>query len=87
MWSKDGCYVTGLTSDRVKGLKIKKNQIYEYILTLPNIPFTEGTYISNLSIHDGLEFLSRQENLDLSVVSPDREEWGVVNVKHYWSKF
>ena len=86
IWSEDGCYVTGFTSNRVNGLKIKKNKKNTYILTVPNIPFTEGKYISNLSIHDGLEFLSRQENLDLYVVNPGIEEWGVVNIKHFFNE-
>jgi len=84
VWSEDGCYVTGFTSDRVNGLKIEKNRKYTFLLTVPNIPLTSGSYISNLSIHDGLEFISRKENLDLFIENSDKETWGVVNIKHHW---
>ena len=86
VWSEDGCYVTGFTSSRVNGLKIEKNRKYTFLLTVPNIPFTEGKYISNLSINDGLEFLSRQENVCLSVTGLGGEEWGIVNIKHSFSE-
>ena len=86
VWSEDGCYVTGFTSDRANGLKIERNKKHTFVLRVPNIPLTSGNYISNLSIHDGLEFLSRKENSDFYIANSDKEAWGVVNIKHYWSE-
>ena len=78
--------MTGFTSDRINGLKIERNKRHTFVLTVPNIPLTPGNYISNLSIHDGLEFLSRKENSDLFIENSDKETWGVVNIKHHWNE-
>jgi len=86
VWSEDGYYVTGFTSDRINGLKIERNKKHTFVLTVPNIPLAPGNYISNLSIHDGLEFLSRKENSDLFIENSDKETWGVVNIKHHWNE-
>lgn len=85
VWTDEGTYVTGFSTKRDgSGLAVMAKQKSEFILEVPNLALNPGNYISNLAIHDGLEFLYRGENLVLTVKTDSREKWGVVSLEHEW---
>lgn len=85
VWTESGVQVTGFTTPREgKGLDVKANQTVELMLNVPNLAFNAGNYVSNIAIHDGLEFLYRGMNPPLNVDKGKKETWGIVNLPHKW---
>ena len=85
VWNQDGIYITGFSNENdSKRIKVKKNELNEFILKVPSLPFNKGTYLSNIAIRDGAEFLYRKENNDLNLIEINKISWGLVSVSHKW---
>jgi len=87
VWSESGVYVTGFSTPRSgKGLAVSANEMVSFMLEVPSLSFNPGDYVSNISIHDGPEFLYRGANPILKVSATPQESWGFVNLPHSWNK-
>ena len=87
VWNEDGIYVSGFSTNRDgRGLEVTDNEKTEFMLEVPKLAFNPGSYISNIAIHDGPEFLYRGENLALTVKTDTRDKWGIVSLDHRWKK-
>lgn len=88
MWSKDGCYVTGFSTETQNmKFEVGVKERSEFLLEIPNIPLNPGVYISNLTILDGPEFLIRIPNPELKIIKNINPYWGIVSLQHKWKKF
>lgn len=87
VWSEDGVYVTGFSTPRDgKGLDVTIEEHVSFMMEVPSLAFNPGEYVSNISIHDGLEFLYRGANPALKVAPTPEESWGFVTLPHTWEK-
>lgn len=86
VWTENGVYVTGFSTELQENIfQVIPNKRMEFMLKVPNLNFNPGSYISNCSITDGLEFLYRGNNNTLVVTSEKNRHWGVVSLPHYWN--
>ena len=87
IWSEDGVYVSGFSTQRDgTGLDVKADEKVGFLLEVPSLAFNAGNYLSNIAIHDGLEFLYRGANPILEVKSDGKESWGFIKLPHFWDK-
>jgi ABC-type polysaccharide/polyol phosphate transport system ATPase subunit len=85
VWTEEGGYVTGFSTELQEGkMDVTPGKMATFLLKIPNISFNPGTYLSNLSISDGLEFLYRGENMTISILPVQGRYWGVVTLPHSW---
>tara|TARA_Y100001960_G_scaffold131366_1_gene139626 strand:- start:926 stop:2074 length:1149 start_codon:yes stop_codon:yes gene_type:complete len=85
VWTETGDYVTGFSTDRDgSGVPVPEDGQVEMILKIPDISFNPGVYISNLAIHDGLEFLCRMEHNPIEITSGPKWYFGSVTMKYSW---
>jgi ABC-type polysaccharide/polyol phosphate transport system ATPase subunit len=85
VWTEAGVLVTGFSTevDRLR-FEIQAGERKSFMLEVPNLCLAPGLYISNLGILDGAEFLYRQPNPSLLVVSRGLRYWGIVSHPHVW---
>lgn len=85
VWTDRGQYVTGFSTevDDVR-FDVQPGERTVFRLDVPVVGLNPGTYVSNFSLSDGLEFLVRAENPILNVVGNKKPHWGVVSMDHQW---
>jgi ABC-type polysaccharide/polyol phosphate transport system ATPase subunit len=85
VWRESGECVTGFSTE-IAPLKIniEPGRLIDVQLNVPSLPFNPGTYLSNLAVTDGLEFLYRRRNADLIVKPRTTRYWGSLLVEHSW---
>ncbi len=87
VWTEGGTYVTGFSTEtqelKFQAIPYRKN---EYWLKVPSLNFNPDTYISNLAISDGNEFLFRGENPIIVVENSNKPHWGIVSSLHFWTQ-
>lgn len=87
IWSESGAYLSGFSTRRDgTGLDVVADEKVTFMLEVPNLAFNPGNYVSNIAIHDGLEFLYRGANPILEVKTNSQESWGFVKLPHSWNK-
>jgi hypothetical protein len=87
VWSEQGVYATGFSTEQCDGkFGVRKGEDAEFILNIPDLNLNPGTYISNMSISDGVEFLYRQPNSPLTVLPARQRNFGVFFHPHRWSQ-
>ena len=87
MWSKDGCYVTGFSTETQNmNFEVGSKERSEFLLEIPKLPLNPGVYISNLTILDGPEFLIRIANPEIKIIKNNNPNWGIVSLQHKWEK-
>jgi homopolymeric O-antigen transport system ATP-binding protein len=85
VWTENGVYVTGFSTNRAgRGLDVEAGELVEYMLTVPNLAFNPGEYVSNIAINDGPECLYRGGNPVIMVASSGEDFWGVAMLPHEW---
>ena len=85
MWTEDGTYVTGFSTEIAQDrFNIRAGECAGIRLKVNDLHFNPGSYVSNLTILDGPEFLYRQPNPPLTVTKGLRRWWGVVTLPHKW---
>jgi len=86
VWEEDGTYVTGFSTKRDgSGLPVEAGQQVCFTLKVPSLSLNPGDYVSNLSIHDGPEFIYRGQNNVLTVGANGNDSWGLVSIDHTWT--
>lgn len=87
IWTADGDYVTGCSTRLQQAeYNVIENEKVRFVLSIPNICFNPGRYVSNLSISDGIEFLYRGANPEFTVKDTGKRFWGSVTIPHKWKK-
>jgi len=87
VWTESGQYVTGFSTEiGTQKFGIEAGQRAVFRLEVPSLPFNPGTYISNIAVHDGPEYLVRADNPILTVRAKIRHFWGVVSIPHSWQR-
>lgn len=85
MWSETGQYVTGFSTELTGSqFDVDANKRLTFRLDIPALPLNPGSYISNLAITDGPEFMVRLENPVLEVTPSTSLYWGCVTLPHSW---
>ncbi|RJG40882.1 ABC transporter ATP-binding protein [Mesorhizobium sp. DCY119] len=86
VWSQDGIYITGFSTERgLGGIKTDELGRAAIRLHVPNLVFNAGSYHSNFVIVDGSEFLWRKPNDVLTVTVGSTPYWGMVTLPATWS--
>lgn len=85
VWTVDGIYATGFSTE-ISGGPFRQLLVgkHSFRLSVPQLTFNPGDYISSISILDGVEFLWRKPNPSLTVTSSRNRYWGVVTLDHTW---
>lgn len=86
MWSQDGVYLTGFSTDREGSIKTGDNGYAHLQLRIPNFIFNAGSYHSNFVITDGAEFLWRKPNDVLTVTVNSVPYWGLATLPSSWER-
>ncbi len=85
VWSQDGTYVTGFSTDQDFGaIKSNEGGRISIRLVVPSLHFNAGVYHSNFAIVDGSEFLWRKPNNPLTVLPKVNPQWGAVTIPNRW---
>lgn len=85
VWAMNMHYTTGL-STQISSPKfsVRKGDLVELSLDVQGGYINPGTLKSMLTLLDGPEFLFRQPNPDLAIMSAPHPTWGAVTVPHSW---
>lgn len=85
VWNANAEYTTGLstqiTSDK---FEVHAGESISLLLEIDGSVVNPGVLKSMLGIVDGVEFLYRQPNPDLSIKSAPHPTWGAVTLPHRW---
>ncbi len=85
VWSQDGTYVTGFSTDQNFGpLKASDGGRVSVRLIVPSMHLNAGVYYSNFAIVDGSEFLWRKPNSSFTVLPKVNPQWGAVTIPNSW---
>lgn len=85
VWSQDGTYVTGFSTDQNFGaIRAGLGGKISIRLVVPSLHLNAGIYHSNLAIVDGSEFLWRKPNNPLTVLPKVNPQWGAVTIPNRW---
>jgi ABC-type polysaccharide/polyol phosphate transport system ATPase subunit len=85
VWSQDGTYMTGFSTDqRFGAIKIDREGRTSIRLVIPSLHFNAGVYHSSFAIVDGSEFLWRKPNKPLTVLPSVNPQWGAVSIPNHW---
>ena len=87
VWALNTHYSTGL-STQISSQKfdVRKNDRVDMLLKIEGGVLNPGILKSVLAITDGPEFLYRQDNPDLLILSAPHPTWGAVTVPHSWHR-
>jgi hypothetical protein len=84
IWNIDETYITAMSTD-MNNIKLKSDDgIYNVTLEFHNI-LNPNQYICAIAIHDGMEYLYRQLNETLSVLSNKKRNFGLISMEHKWT--
>ena len=87
VWTEEGSYVTGFSTElQDTVIEIESGELVKVVLTIPAVSLNPGTYVSNFSMNDGVEFLYRAANQPLKILPNGKRYWGVVTLSHKWEK-
>lgn len=87
VWAINTHYTTGL-STQINSYRfdVRKGEEVDLLLEVDGGYLNPGVIRSMLSILDGPEFLFRQENPDLLILSAAHPTWGAITVPHKWKR-
>ncbi|KCZ47287.1 MULTISPECIES: polysaccharide ABC transporter ATP-binding protein [unclassified Hyphomonas] len=87
VWAVNTHYTTGL-STQINSHKfdVRKGETVDLLLEVEGGYLNPGAIKSMLTILDGPEFLFRQKNPDLHVLSASHPTWGAITVPHTWKR-
>ena len=87
VWTEEGVYVTGLTTEIENTVfSVKQGEAAEFTMRVPTVCLNPGVYISNVALTEGPEFLYRRTNPALRVLPVKGRRWGVVTLPHSWQR-
>jgi ABC-type polysaccharide/polyol phosphate transport system ATPase subunit len=87
VWNINAHYATGLSSEITSDeFQIDAGESVTLALDVQGGFLNPGTIKSVLSIRDGLEFLFRQPNPDLTIDKTSHPTWGSVTIPHTWRR-
>jgi ABC-type polysaccharide/polyol phosphate transport system ATPase subunit len=85
VWSDKDVYATGFSTEfSDQKFEARKGERHKFLLEVPNLPLNPGTYLSNLAISNGVEFLYRQPNPPLVVLTARARNFGTFHHPHTW---
>lgn len=86
VWTEHGHYVTGFSTEVADDrFQVEPGRRAVFRLKVPNLAFNPGTYVSNFTLLDGVEFLIRTDNPPLVVQRDQPLFWGAVSLPHTWN--
>lgn len=87
VWALNAHYSTGLSTQiNSQKFDVRKNDDVDLLLRIDGGFLNPGILKSVLAITDGPEFLYRQDNPDLLVLSAPHPTWGAVTIPHSWQR-
>ena len=87
VWNINAHYATGLSSEITSDeFQVNAGETLTLALDVKGGVLNPGTIKSVLSIRDGVEFLYRQPNPDLTIQKTSHPTWGSVTIPHKWSR-
>lgn len=86
VWTEQGQYVTGFSTEVADDrFQVEAGRRAVFRLEVPDLALNPGTYVSNFTLLDGVEFLVRADNPPLVVRRNQSPHWGVVSLPHTWN--